>query len=580
MIWDWHYAQEVLPEILGAFAVTLQATLAGFVLAVLLGLAWAIARMAPLSWLARGVTWLVEFVRSTPLLIQLYFLYYVLPEYGLTLSPFTIGILALGLHYSCYTAEVYRAGIEAVPRGQWEAARALNLSPRATWRRVILPQALRVEIAGSLRRGRETIGDIDILVASEDPQPIMDATATMRGVSKVLAHGAKKTSVLLGPGVQVDVRVVEPQVFGSALHYFTGSKEHHVKLRTRAKRQGLKISEYGVFREGSDEAIACATEEDVFAALGLAFIPPELREGVREIDAAQDNTLPQLITLADVRGDLHMHTTASDGEHSILEMAQAAKALGYEYIVITDHSQSLTVANGLTPERLERHIEAIREADRQIDDFRILSGLEVDILKDGALDMTDELLRACDWVVGSVHSLMNQTSEVMTQRLLRAISSGLIQSLGHPTGRILGGRGGYVYDMEAILAACKAHGVAVEINGSTGRLDFNAEHAALARDRGVKIVHVNFVFDRDMTELIGRAMGDPRRKTAAGEPGRETFRIVVPPRPVPLGVGSAAEFSSEPDDGVIEQSALFQVGEETGVWLEPEIQFVGFDEGT
>ncbi len=374
-----------------------------------------------------------------------------------------------------------------------------------------LPQAQRVEIAGSLRRGRETIGDIDILVASDDPQPILDATATMRGVSKILAHGAKKTSVLLGPGVQVDVRVVEPQVFGSALHYFTGSKEHHVKLRTRAKRQGLKISEYGVFREGSDEAIACATEEDVFAALGLAFIPPELREGVREIDAAQDGKLPQLITLADVRGDLHMHTTASDGEHSILEMAHAAKALGYEYIVITDHSQSLTVANGLTPERLERHIEAIREADRQIDGFRILSGLEVDILKDGALDMTDELLQACDWVVGSVHSLMNQTSEVMTQRLLRAISSGLIQSLGHPTGRILGGRGGYVYDMEAILEACKAHGVAVEINGSTGRLDFNAEHAAMARDRGVKIVLGSDAHSTRGLEVMPLAVQQARR---------------------------------------------------------------------
>ena len=347
----------------------------------------------------------------------------------------------------------------------------------------------RVAIAGSIRRQRETTGDIDLLVASSaDPIPIMEAFTRIPGVSEILVQGEKKTSVRSVQGIQIDLRIVAPEAFGAALHYFTGSKEHHIKLRTRAKKEGLKINEYGVFREGDETPVAAATEHDLFEALGLSFIPPELREGFDEIERATAQTLPHLIEMSDVRGDLHMHTIESDGEATILEMAHAAKELGYDYIALTDHSQVLTVAHGMTPARFAAHIESIREANEEIEDFTILSGIEVDILKDGTLDMDEDLLRACDWVVGSVHIHQAMTQEEMTHRLLRALDTGLLSMLGHPTGRILGGRGGYTYDFDAVMHACRAKRVAVEINGSSGRLDFNAAHAARAKEAGVKIV--------------------------------------------------------------------------------------------
>ena len=370
----------------------------------------------------------------------------------------------------------------------------------------------RIEIAGSLRRQKETVGDIDLLVATtHPPTPIMDAFVTLPGISETIVKGEKKTSVRTVQGIQVDLRVVAPEVFGSALHYFTGSKEHHVKLRTRAKRAGLKISEYGVFKDGDDTPIASATEEDLYAALDLAYIPPELREGFDEIDLAEEDKLPALIERADLRGDIHMHTIESDGEATILEMAEAARALGYEYIALTDHSQVLTVAHGMTPRRFAAHIEAIREADAQIADFSILSGIEVDILKDGALDMDHELLAECDWVVGSVHIHQGLEPDAMTARLLAAIETGLLSCLGHPTGRILGGRAGYTYDFEKVLLACKEYGVAVEINGSTGRLDYNAEHAALAKAMGVKIVLGSDAHSTRGLEVMPFALGQARR---------------------------------------------------------------------
>lgn len=351
-----------------------------------------------------------------------------------------------------------------------------------------LPGVIQVEIAGSLRRGRETTGDLDLLVASLKPAPIMEAVVSFPGVEEIIVHGEKKTSVHLIQGIQMDVRVVDPAVFGSALHYFTGSKEHHVKLRTRAKRAGLKISEYGVFRNGEEEPIAKTTEVDVYAALNLPYIPPELREGFDEIDVAESQNIPLLLQAQDVRGDLHMHTTYSDGASSILEMAQAAKARGYEYIVITDHSGSLRVANGMDAKRFAAQIKDIEKINTTLHNFRVLSGIEVDIMRNGSLDMDDDLLRTCDWVIGSVHQHMNLDKEEMTQRLLTAIDTGLISSLGHPTGRILGGRDGYNYDLDAILIACRDKRVAVEINGSGGRLDFNAKTARHARALGVQVV--------------------------------------------------------------------------------------------
>lgn len=369
----------------------------------------------------------------------------------------------------------------------------------------------RIEIAGSIRRERETIGDIDLLVTTPEPAEVTRALIELREVAEVLASGDTKTSVRLRNGMQLDLRVVEAQVFGSAWHYFTGSKEHHIALRTRAKRQGLKVSEYGVFRADSDTAVASQTEAEVYEALGLAYIPPELRQGTTEIDQALEGRLPKLIEAEDIRGDLHMHTTETDGRASILKMARAAQALGYAYIAITDHSQAVTVANGMTPERFEAHLKNIRAANAEIDDFEILAGIEVDILQDGSLDMDADLLRECDWVVASVHSYFRMESEAMTERLLRAMQTGLVSEMGHPTGRMLGGRDGYTYDFNALVEAAVEHGIALEINGSTGRLDLNAELARKAHRLGAKLVLGSDAHSTQGLQALRYALGQARR---------------------------------------------------------------------
>lgn len=369
----------------------------------------------------------------------------------------------------------------------------------------------RIEIAGSIRRERETIGDIDLLVTTAKPAEVTQTLVELPEVAEVLASGDTKTSVRLRNGMQLDLRVVEAQVFGSAWHYFTGSKEHHIALRTRAKRQGLKVSEYGVFPADSDTALASQTEAELYEALGLPYIPPELRQGSREIEQALEDRLPQLISAEDIRGDLHMHTTETDGRASILEMAHAAKAIGHAYIAITDHSQAVSVANGMTPERFEAHINNIRAANAEIDDFEILAGIEVDILKDGSLDMDADLLRACDWVVASVHSHFRLEPEAMTERLLSAMQTGLISEMGHPTGRILGGRDGYAYDFDAVVEAAVEYGIALEINGSTERLDLNAELAGKARARGAKLVLGSDAHSTRGLNALRYALGQARR---------------------------------------------------------------------
>ncbi len=346
-----------------------------------------------------------------------------------------------------------------------------------------------IQVAGSIRRGRETIGDIDIVVSTGgDHDPIFDAFVSLPEVGEVLVRGNTKTSARLRNGIQVDVRIVETDQFGAALHYFTGSKEHHIKLRTRAKKMGLKINEYGVVARETGETVASKTEEELYEVLKLDFIPPELRQGGDEIDRAERHELPDLLTAEDVRGDIHMHTTETDGRNSIEEMAEKAREMGYDYIAITDHSQAVAIANGMTPDRFKAHIDRIREADKNVDGITLLPGIEVDILKDGSLDMDHELLKECDWVVGSVHNNFNLSSEEMTHRLVTAIETGLLSCIGHPTGRVLGGRDGYAFDTETVLQKAADYGVALEINGSTGRLDLNAEWAAKAKARGVKLV--------------------------------------------------------------------------------------------
>ena len=348
----------------------------------------------------------------------------------------------------------------------------------------------KVEVGGSIRRGKETIGDIDILVTTRgDREAIFDAFVMMPDVGEILGRGETKTSARLRTsGMQVDVRLVEPDQFGAALHYFTGSKEHNIEIRARAKKMGLRVNEYGVKRLETDEMVETPTEEELFAMLGLDYIPPELREGRDEIELAEKHRLPDLVDVQSLRGDFHMHTTESDGKNSIVEMAEAAKARGYEFIVITDHSAVVSVVNGMDAPRFAKAIDRIRAADAEVEGIRVLAGIEVDILQDGTLDMDHGLLAECDWVIGSVHTHMKQPRAETTDRLLRAIETGLLNELGHPTGRRLGGRAGYEYDFERVIGAAIDAGVAVEMNGGTGRLDLNADLARHARELGATIV--------------------------------------------------------------------------------------------
>ncbi len=340
--------------------------------------------------------------------------------------------------------------------------------------------------AGSLRRGRETVGDLDLLVTGSDPMSIADHFIKFPGIVEILAKGEDKVSVKLKNDLQVDVRLIERSAYGAALHYFTGSKEHNVALRDRAKRHGWKLNEYGLFH--GEKVLASRTEEEIFAKLGLPWIPPELRENLGEIEAAEKGELPKLVELRDIRGDLQMHTTASDGHASIEDMAAAAKQLGYQYILITDHSKAVTVANGLNEERAVDHIRRIHAARKKVKGIEIWAGTEVDIMGDGSLDYPDELLKQFDIVLASVHSRMNLPAEEMTSRLLRALENPYVRILGHPTGRLILRRDPFLFDLEKVFAAAKKFGVILEVNAAPERLDLSDRHVKLARDRGMKII--------------------------------------------------------------------------------------------
>jgi DNA polymerase (family 10) len=346
--------------------------------------------------------------------------------------------------------------------------------------------AAEIAPVGSLRRGCESCGDIDILASGAEPS-LIDAFIEHRLVERVLGQGETKSSVLLQGGFQADLRLVEPESRGAALQYFTGSKSHNIALRDRAIDLGFKLNEYGLFRADTEERVAGRTEEEIYDALGLAWVPPELREMRGEIAAAAERTLPRLIDRADLRGDLHMHTTETDGRHSLSEMAAAARENGLEYIAITDHSQSLAMANGLDEARALAHASRIRQADRQYG-VRLLAGIECDIRPDGTMDLHDDCLAALDIVVASVHSAFNQDRQQMTDRLLRAIENPYVDVLGHPTGRLLLKREPYPVDIEAVIDRAARHGVAIEINSQVDRLDLNDVNARLARDRGVLLV--------------------------------------------------------------------------------------------
>src|SRR6266436_649821 len=349
--------------------------------------------------------------------------------------------------------------------------------------------------AGSLRRGKETVGDLDLLVSLADgltAQKHVDVLAEhilkYHGIDQTLAHGENKVSFTLENGLQVDVRMLEKENFGAALLYFTGSKEHNVALRGRANDMGLTLNEYAMATLGAEKHVAGRTEEEIYSKLKMEFVPPELRENTGEIAVAEKYKLPKLIELRDVKGDLQMHTTASDGKNTIEEMAAAARELGHEYIAITDHSKAVTVANGLDEKRMAAHIKKLRAADEKGLGIRVLAGSEVDILKDGSLDYSDEILAQLDVVVCSIHSYFNLDRAAMTERMLAAIENPYTQIIAHPTGRLLLRRDPIDYDMEKVLEACAKNGVAMECNSYPDRLDLKDVYLRMCKERGVKVV--------------------------------------------------------------------------------------------
>ncbi len=345
----------------------------------------------------------------------------------------------------------------------------------------------RLDPAGSFRRRRETIGDLDILAICGKGCKVMDRFAGYGDVAEVLARGETKSSVRLKCGLQVDLRVLEEESYGAALHYFTGSKAHNVAIRERAKEKGLKVSEYGVFRAKDEKRLSGAEEEDVFKAVGLPPIPPELREDRGEVQAAEKGTLPRLVELSDIRGDLQMHTTASDGKNSILEMARKAKEMGYAYIAITDHSKAVRVAGGMDEKQLAKHLKEIEKANGQISGFRILKGVEVDILPDGTLDLKDDILQECEVVMASVHSRFNMEEGEMTRRVIKALKNPNVKVLAHPTGRLILEREPFKINLREVVQAAVDHGVILEINAYPDRLDLKDVDARMARDLGAKL---------------------------------------------------------------------------------------------
>lgn len=371
--------------------------------------------------------------------------------------------------------------------------------------------------AGSIRRWRETTGDIDILVASYEPIEVIQAFTQLPVVKRVLGAGDTRASIVTVADVQIDLRVVPPETIGAALQYFTGSKEHNVALRAMAVRRGLKINEYGVFREGEaglpgDPSRGGRTEEEVYAAVGLPWIPPELREGAGEVELARKGRLPQLVSLQDIRGDLHLHTRLTDGSSTIVQMVRAAADRGYAYMAITDHSQALGITGGLTEDELQAEHVQIRALQPQFPTMRLLCGVEVDIHIDKRLDCSDAFLAQCDVVVASIHSALVKPVDVQTSRLIAAIENPHVDVIAHPTGRLLGKRPGYDIDLAAVLDACARTGTAIEVSGQPERLDLNADAIRAAVARGVMLVlNTDAHAHGQMEALMPYAVGTARR---------------------------------------------------------------------
>ncbi|MGA2206409.1 MAG: DNA polymerase/3'-5' exonuclease PolX, partial [Terracidiphilus sp.] len=381
----------------------------------------------------------------------------------------------------------------------------------------------RVTPAGSLRRGRETVGDLDLLATGPacvpgKTGPAAEYVAAYPGIHDMIAKGENKVSFHVDQGLQVDVRLLPTASYGAALQYFTGSKAHNVALRQRALKMGYTLSEWALARLDDGSTAAAATEEEIYAALKMDWMPPEMRENLGEIDAAAEHKLPRVIDLSDIRGDVHMHTTASDGRSSIREMAEAAQACGYEYIAITDHSKNLAMTNGLDEKRALEQIKQVRGVDREMEGrIRVFTGIEVDILADGALDLDDEVLAAMDVVIAAVHTRFEQSREEMTERVLKAIENPYVRILGHPTGRLLLRREPFALDMAAVLKRAADLGVAMEHNAAPERLDLNDHDLRLAREMGCRIVMSSDSHDSRNLGQMGYGLRQLRRAWLTAE---------------------------------------------------------------
>jgi DNA polymerase (family 10) len=372
-----------------------------------------------------------------------------------------------------------------------------------------LKEAKKILPCGSLRRGQETIGDIDILVISSQPKKIMDTFVKLSVVKDVLAHGETKSSIIMRNGMQADLRVVEERSFGSAAHYFTGCKGHNIHLRQLAQKKGWKVSEYGIFK--GNKQIGGRTEEEMFSKFGFQYIPPELRETRGEFAAAKAGRIPRLVELKDIKGDLHMHTKATDGENSIEELAQAAKKLGYEYIAITDHTESTRIAGGLDEKEALQNIKKIKAANQKIKGIEILAGAEVDILSDGKLDYSDEILKQLDIVLAAIHSRFKMPKDEMTRRVVTALQNKNVNIFVHPSGRLINEREPYELDMEKVFQVAKKNNVAIEVNAHPKRLDLTDINCQRAKELGVKLVIATDAHSTEQLELMKYGVITARR---------------------------------------------------------------------
>ena len=416
-----------------------------------------------------------------------------LPGFG----PKLIESISKGLEKKLYEKKRYRL-FEAVPVAR-EIVKSLKDSQGL----------IEIEVAGSIRRRKETVHDIDIVSSCRAGNDIMDRFTTLQEVDKIVMKGKTRSSVTLKSGIQVDLRVVPKDAYGAALHHFTGSKAHNIALRKMALKRGLKINEYGIFR--GDKRIAGEEENDIYSNLGLDYIEPEMRENRGEILLAQKHKLPRLIEQKDIRGDLHIHTTYTDGANSLRDMALAAREKGYEYIAITDHTKHLTIAHGLDEKMVRQQIEEIDRLNEELKDITLLKSAEVDILEDGKLDLPDSLLKELDLVVCGVHYKLNLSKKAQTRRILRAIEDPYFSILAHPTGRLIGLREPYQVDMEAVIRACVQRGCILELNAQPDRLDLNDIHSKMAKEAGIPIaISTDAHSIRDL-ELMEYGIGEARR---------------------------------------------------------------------